>query len=303
MRLRIADIMRIAEQVADSPVRQAIIAYWDAAVGRAAPALETSRDWVGDQVRAIADWLAPAIQAWSEALRPYLAIPLAAAGPHWPEIAVAGTGVLVIAVIALSTLRSRRRRRQLDASLIAVTLSYNQRTGWFELAINMRNLQSSALIVRSIQVIKPAGAKICELWQAWQPTTNGVRFVAPELQLTDSVSIERTILPYGSSSYAGFGSSLSRPTKQIDRSLQDNHGVSPSEELIRRFYVLPRDPASRRRTVLQVRLICELQTRRPRWQELTFRRTLPPVELIPLLDDGEAAATNVSDAVAAPSLD
>jgi hypothetical protein len=294
--------MRIAEQIADSPAWQAIVAYWDVAVGRAAPALETSRDWVGDQVRALADRLAPAVQGWSEALRPYLAIALAAAGPHWPEIAVAGGGMVVIAVIALSAQRSRRRRRQLDASLIAVTLSYNQRTGWFELAINMRNLQSSALIVRCIQVIKPAGAKICELWQAWQPTTNGVKFVAPELQLTDSVSIERTILPYGSSSYAGFGSSLSRPTKQIDRSLQDSHGVSPSEELIRRFYVLPRDPGSRRRTVLQVRLICELQTRRPRWQELTFRRTLPPVELVPLLDDSEAV-TNDSDAVVATSLD
>jgi hypothetical protein len=73
--------------------------------------------------------------------------------------------------------------------------------------------------------------------------------------LTGSASIETTIFPYNSNDYA----------RQTD-------------ELIRQFYVQPPDAKAKPSLALRARLVCELQTRRGRRQELTFRRTLTPAK-------------------------
>ena len=270
----------------------AIVASWDAAVRHAAPALKTARDWVAVHLQATADWVGTTIHAGSEALRPYLSTIFAAVAPHWPEIIMAATGAVVIGGIAVWALRSLRRRRKLKASLVEATLGHDPRTDWFELGIVMHNLQPCALLVRSIQVIDPPGTKICDRWQAWQPTTVGIKFVAPELALTNSISIERTVLPYEAANYAPFGGSFpQRPTQENAR----EHDASPCDELVRRFYVLPPSAAQRQRIALRARLICELQTRRGRRQELAFRRTLPFVAPeSPPLRGSEGAATRVS---------
>lgn len=57
----------------------------------------------------------------------------------------------------------------------------------------MQNLQRSPLLVRSIQIIDPPAAKICDRWQAWQPKTSKVRFVTPDMGLTNSLSIARIL--------------------------------------------------------------------------------------------------------------
>ncbi len=273
----------------------AIAASWDAALSRAGPALETARDWVAVHLQAAAEWAGPAIRAASEALRPYLATAFAAVAPHWPEIVMAAAGAAVIGGLAVWALRSLRRHQKLKASLVEATLGHDPKTDWLELGIVVRNLQPCAILVRSLQVIDPPGTKICERWQAWQPTTGGVKFVAPELELTDSISIERTVLPYGSVNDAAFaGSFLQRPTPENAQVAHDQHDASQREELIRRFYVLP--PAAPPRPIaLRARLICELQTRRVRRQELAFRRTLPFVAPeSPPLRGSETAATRVS---------
>ena len=194
----------------------AIVASWDAAVSRAAPALKTARDWVAVHLQATADWVGATIHAGSDALRPYLSTVFAAVAPHWPQIVMAAAAV--IGGIAVWALRSLRRHRKLKASLVEATLGHDPKTDWLELGIVVRNLQPRALLVRSIQVIDPPGTKICDRWQAWQPTTVGVKFVAPELELTNSISIERTVLPYGSVNYAAFGGSFpQRPTQENAR--------------------------------------------------------------------------------------
>ena len=114
-------------------------------------------------------------------------------------------------------------------------------------------MQRHPLLVRSVEIIDPPGTKICDRWQAWRPETASVKFVAPELDLTDSASIETTIFPYNSNDYA-----------------------NQADELIRHFYVRPPDAEAPPPLALRARLICELQTRRGRRQELTFRRTLTP---------------------------
>jgi hypothetical protein len=272
----------------------AIVASWDAAVGRAAPALRTARDWVAVHLQGTADWARAAIRAVSEALRPYLASAFAAVAPHWPEIVMAATGVAVIGGIAVWALRSLRRYWQLKASLVEATLGHDPKTDWLELGIVMRNLQPCALLVRSIEIIDPPGTKICDRWQAWQPTTVGVKFVAPDLELTNSISIERTVLPYGSVNYAASGGSFpQRPTQVNARARHDEHDASSGDELARRFYVLPPGAAPLQQIALRVRLICELQTRRVRRQGLAFRRTLPVVAPRPSpLRGSEVAVTS-----------
>jgi hypothetical protein len=169
----------------------AIVASWEAAVSRMAPALKTARDWVTVHLQATADWVGATIHAGSHALRPYLSTVFAAVAPHWPEIIMAAAGAVIIGGIAVSALRSLRRHWKLEASLVEATLGHDPKTDWLELGIVMRNLQPRALLVRSIQVIDPPGTKICDRWQAWQPTTVGVKFVAPELELTQ-LHLDRT---------------------------------------------------------------------------------------------------------------
>jgi hypothetical protein len=154
---------------------------------------------------------------------------------------------------SLWALRSLRRGRQLEKSLAEATLDRDAKTHWLTLEIVMRNFQRHPLLVRSVEIIDPPGTKICDRWQAWRPETASVKFVAPELDLTDSASIEATIFPYNSNDYA-----------------------NRADELIRNFYVRPPGAEAAPPLALRARLICELQTRRGRRQELTFRRTLRP---------------------------
>jgi hypothetical protein len=271
------------------PIGAALMASWD----RAAPALKTAYDWVAIRFLAAVDWAGAALQLASETLHPYLATALAALAPHWPEIVAAAVGTVVI--VGLAMFRSLQRRRSLKMSLVEATLGRDPKTGWLELAIVMRNLQPRALLVHSIQVIDPPGTKICEHWQAWQPATAGVKFVAPELELTNTISIERTVLPYEPADYATFDGGLPRgSTKQNAGLSDDERSASPSDELIRRFYVRP-PSAQRQQIALRARLICELQTRRGRRQELVFRRTLPfAAPGSAALRDGKPATPRVS---------
>ena len=211
-------------------------------------------DWVADRVHALADWAGPSWNAAAEWLQRYSAGPLAWARPHSREIAVAVASVIVVG-IAVWALRSLRRGRQLDRSLAEATLDRDAKTHWFTLEIVMHNFQRHPLLVRSVEIIDPPGTKICDRWQAWRPETASVKFVAPELDLTGSASIETTIFPYNSNDYA----------RQTD-------------ELIRQFYVRPPDAKATPSLALRARLVCELQTRRGRRQELTFRRTLTPAQ-------------------------
>ncbi len=212
----------------------------------------TTIDWLAARVQALADRANAAANTATEALQRYAAGPLAWAGPHWREIAAAAAAAL-IAGIAVWALRSLRRGRQLERSLAEATLDRDAKTHWFTLEIVMRNLQPHPLLVRSVEIIDPAGTKICDRWRAWRPETANVKFVAPELELSESASIETTISPYNSDDYA-----------------------SPADELIRQFYVQPPDAQAASRFAVRARLVCELQTRRRRRQELTFRRTLAP---------------------------
>lgn len=209
-------------------------------------------DWLTARAHALADAASNAVNAATEVLQRYAGGPLAWAGPYRREIAAAAVAALFTG-IAVWVLRSVRRGRQLEGSLAEATLDRDAKTHWFTLAIVMRNLQPHPLLVRSVEIIDPAGTKICDRWQAWRPETANVKFVAPELELTDSASIETTISPYNSDDYA-----------------------TPADELIRQFYVLPPDGQATSRLALRARLICELQTRRGRRQELTFRRSLTP---------------------------
>ena len=209
-------------------------------------------DWLALRVHALADWAGPALNAPAEWLQRYAGGPVAWALPHSREIAAA-SGAVLIGGIALWALRSLRRGRQLEKSLAEATLDRDAKTHWFTLEIVMRNLQRHPLLVRSVEIIDPPGTKICDRWQAWRPETASVKFVAPELDLTDSASIETTIFPYNSNDYA-----------------------NQADELIRHFYVRPPDAEAPPPLALRARLICELQTRRGRRQELTFRRTLTP---------------------------
>ena len=204
-------------------------------------------DWLALRVHALADWAGPALNAPAEWLQRYAGGPVAWALPHSREIAAA-SGAVLIGGIALWSLR---RGRQLEKSLAEATLDRDAKTHWFTLEIVMRNLQRHPLLVRSVEIIDPPGTKICDRWQAWRPETASVKFVAPELDLTDSASIETTIFPYNSNDYA-----------------------NQADELIRHFYVRPPDAEAAPPLALRARLICELQTRRGRRQELTFRRTL-----------------------------
>jgi hypothetical protein len=209
-------------------------------------------DWLAERAHALTDWAGPSWNAAAEWLQRHAAGPLAWARPHSREIAVGAAAALTVG-IAVWALRSLRRGRQLGRSLAEATLDRDAKTHWLTLEIVMRNFQRHPLLVRSVEIIDPPGTKICDRWQAWRPETASVKFVAPELDLTGSASIETTIFPYNSNDYA-----------------------NQADELVRHFYVQPPETKATPSLALRARLICELQTRRGRRQELTFRRTLTP---------------------------
>ena len=152
---------------------------------------------LGVRVHALADWASAA----AEGLQRYAGRPLRGlfrTGPESPPPLAQRSS----AEIAIWSLRSLRRGRQLEKSLAEATFDRDAKTHWFTLEIVMRNLQRHALLVRSVEIIDPPGTKICDRWQAWRPETASVKFVAPELDLTDSASIETTIFPYNTNDYA-----------------------------------------------------------------------------------------------------
>jgi hypothetical protein len=155
----------------------------------------TTLDWFAVRVQALADQASVAVNGATEVLQRHAAGPLAWASPHRREIAVAAAATMIF-LIAVWALRSLRRGRQLEGSLAEATLDRDAKTHWFTLEIVMRNLQPHPLLVRSVEIIDPAGTKICDRWQAWRPETANVKFVAPELELTETASIETTISPY-----------------------------------------------------------------------------------------------------------
>jgi hypothetical protein len=151
-------------------------------------------DWLALRVHPLADWAGPALNAAAQWLQRYTAGPLAWARPHSREIAAAAVAALIFG-ISFWALRSLRRGRQLEKSLAEATLDRDAKTHWFTLEIVMRNFQRHPLLVRSVEIIDPPGTKICDRWQAWRPETASVKFVAPELDLTGSVSSRRRYSP------------------------------------------------------------------------------------------------------------
>jgi hypothetical protein len=158
-------------------------------------------DWLAERAHAVTDWAGPSWNAAAEWLQHHAAGPLAWARPHSREIAVAAAAAFTVG-IAMWALRSLRRGRQLGRTLAEATLDRDAKTHWLTLEIVMRNFQRHPLLVRSVEIIDPPGTKICDRWQAWRPETASVKFVAPELDLTGSASIETTIFPYNSNDYA-----------------------------------------------------------------------------------------------------
>jgi hypothetical protein len=155
-----------------------------------------AREWIATHVPTAARSVSTGLETGGQTLRLYVTAAIASAGPRWSEIAAAIVVVLVAGVI-MSVLHAQRRRELLEQSLVEAKLGHDPKTDWLELEIVMRNLQKRALLVHSIQVIDPPGTMICERWQAWRADGNGggVKFVAPDLELSDSVAIERTIRP------------------------------------------------------------------------------------------------------------
>jgi hypothetical protein len=199
-----------------------------------------AREWIATHVPAAAHSVSTGLETAGQTLRLYLTAAIASAGPHWREIVAAIVVVLIAGVIM-----------SVEQSLVEAKLGHDPKTDWLELQIVMRNLQKRALLVHSIQVIDPPGTKICERWQAWRADGNGggVKFVAPDLELSDSVAIERTIRPSEADDFA-----------------------EATDELVRHVYVRMPKSWFRRRTSVEARLICELRTRGGLRQELVFKR-------------------------------
>jgi len=244
----------------------AIAASWELAIGYVGPALRTVRDWAGGCYQGASEWVSPMWHAAEQALRPYLTVALAVLAPYWSQI-VGAAVVVVFGIIAIWMSLLLRRRRLLRSSLVNTTLVFDPKTKWFELGIVMQNLQRSPLLVRSIQIIDPPAAKICDRWQAWQPTTTGVKFVTSDMELTNSLSIAKILRPHDLVGYPMFEENATPPPHQ------ENHR-GPLDELNRRFYVLLPEE---RHVAIRARFICKLQHRRRRRQELAFRCSLPLV--------------------------
>jgi hypothetical protein len=87
----------------------------------------TSLDWFAVRVQALADQASAAVSTVTEVLQRHAAGPLAWAGPHRREIAVA-VAATVIFVVAIWALRSLRRGRQLEGSLAEATLDRDTKT-------------------------------------------------------------------------------------------------------------------------------------------------------------------------------
>jgi hypothetical protein len=224
-----------------------------------APPVQAAIAWIDGNLQAAIAWAGPALRRAIDTAQPYCATALAFLVAYRSEVAmVAGPAIVVAAFVVWM-----RRRRRVKATLVDVSLDRDPKTEWLKLSIVMRNFQSHALIVRSLCVEQPADARICEHWQAWQPSDDGVKFIAPELALTNEAAIERTILPQGRD---GNDHSLSggRP------------GQNGDGQLTRSFYLRTPPGAPARAIKLRAVLHCELQTRNGRKQDFSFQRMLEP---------------------------
>jgi len=247
-------------------------AHWHAALARLGPPVRAALAWADAALHSAIDGVGAMLQSVVAFVQPRLRPAYDVLAPHGLDIALGIAAAAFIGVPLLVILRWMRRRRRIRASLVEVTLDRDPQTSWLNLAIVVRNFQPHALIVHDLQVLHPAGTKVCERWQAWAPAAGSARFVAPELDLSDAAAIERTIPPRGAS-------------RQYDE-LGGNDGESRQtdpDELQRSFYLLPPEAAANG-VRLHAVLHCEIQNRRRRKQSLTFRRTLgqaPPVAASP----------------------
>jgi hypothetical protein len=239
-------------------------AHWHALVEHAGPWLQAVGHGAHRYLQVAIDWARPSMHAAFDWLRPHLAVAaaffVAIVAAYWVEIVViAAAAGIAVAVAAWS-----RRRRRIKATLVDITLDRDPKTDWLRLGIVVGNFQSHALVVHSLRVVQPVDVRICEHWKAWQPYGAGVKFVAPELELTNVAEIERTIPPHGAKSDYPALAGL-RP-----------EGYGNGDQLKRIFYLqAPTIPATkplRLRAVLR----CELQTRKGRKQDHLLRRLLEP---------------------------
>jgi hypothetical protein len=227
------------------------------AIAWLAPPVKAAIAWIDGYLQAAIAWAGPALRHATDAVRPYGTIALDFLMAHWREFAI--PTVAAIAIIALFVWM--RRRRRVKATLVGVSLDRDPKTEWLKLDIVMRNFQSHALVVHSLHVEQPADARICAHWQAWQPSADGVKFIAPELALTNEAEIERTILPHGAR-----GNYHDVSARKGDDGADD--------KLIRSFYL--RAPAVAASQPIKVRAVlhCELQTRHGRKQDHAFQSRL-----------------------------
>ena len=222
------------------------------------PPVRAAIAWIDGQLQAAIAWAGPVVRSAIDAAQPYGATALAFLVAYWREAAiVAGPAIVAIALAV-----SMRRRRRVKATLFDVSLDRDPRTEWLKLNIVMRNFQSHALIVRSLCVEQPADVRICDHWKAWQPSAEGVKFIAPELALTNEAEIERTILPHGGDNHRSSG-------------LRPGY-VGEDGQLTRSFYLRAPAGAPTRAIKLRAVLHCELQTRNGRKQDFSFQRMLEP---------------------------
>lgn len=232
--------------------------------GASGPSLDRVREEVAFCVSLVADWARLLRTDLITITSPYIAMVERALGTPGLQVLLSGLAAAMILGVLFGALTTLQRRRVLKASLSNVTLEVDPNTKWLVLAITIENVHSSPLLIRSIEIIEPSGAKISDYWQAWRPARNGANFIAPEMELTNSLVIERILRPYDLGGYAV----TALPAPDSDRQI----GSGPLDEFTRRFYVLT---PNKRGVALRAKFQCELLSRRTRRLELTFRRQLP----------------------------
>jgi hypothetical protein len=233
-----------------------VAAHGREAVAWVRPWLRAVTSWFGDTLQGAIAWAGPTLRHAVGAAYSRLASMVEGAGVYWPAAAIAAVAVVAALAFAIWL----RRRRRIKATLVEVRLDRDPKTDWLKLNIVMRNIQSHALLVRSLKIEWPANARICEHWKAWGPSAEGARFIAPDLPLTNVAEIGRTIRPHGA------GGAYHRATALPSIGSDD-------DEFRRSFYLSP--PAVAGQPVrLRAVLHCELQTRKGRPQTLSFQQVL-----------------------------
>jgi hypothetical protein len=238
-------------------------AHWQAALARLGPPVQAAIDWMNASLHAALAWIGATLRAGAAFVLPGVRGVFELLAAHWQPIVIATAAAAAIGLPLIAILRWTRRRRRIKASLVEVTLDRDPQTAWLNLAIVVRNFQPHALVVRNLQVLRPAGTKVCERWKAWEPAEGSAKFVAPDLDLTNAADIERTIPPHGASSQYDDLGDRGGERRQTD-----------PDELKRSFYLLPPSPRATEALTLHAVLHCEIASRRGRKLRLAFRRAL-----------------------------